>query len=160
MIRKELKSHISRRQSRTTGTGHVVQTIWRFVREEQGKKEQKGKERCQARPAITEINPSHKHRLPLQGRGRQQPHAEVLRNKFVVYLVADVAQRDGLQQPEIVHRLQPEQLDVAGAAACMSGILPWTPMLYVRWTKSSIPYQYVEPWALYSVNAKAGLIET
>ena len=52
----------------------------------------------QAGPAVTEVTSLQNHRegirLPLQGRGRQLLHAEVLRNELTVHLVADVVERD------------------------------------------------------------------
>jgi hypothetical protein len=49
---------------------------------------------------------SHCLRLQLQGRGCQLLQAAVLRNELAVHLVAEVAERDGLEQPEIAHHLQ------------------------------------------------------
>ena len=42
----------------------------------------------------------------------------------MVHLVAEVAERDGLEQPEVLHHLQAGQLHVARAVARVGSVLP------------------------------------
>ena len=78
----------------------------------------------------------------------------VLRNELAVqHLVAEVVERDGLEQPEIVHHLQAGQLDVAQGVAGVCSVLS-------RAVRPRRTGTYVDPWTLYSGNAKAGLIGT
>jgi hypothetical protein len=70
-------------------------------------------------------------------------------NELAVHFVTEVAERDGLAQPEIFHHLQAGKLDVARAVAGVCSVLPRA----VRPTGTE--YRYVDSWTLYLANAKA-----
>ena len=91
-----------------------------IVERERGTRQRKTKNAVREAQTVANVSPH-------TSIGLQLLQAAVLRNELAVHLVAEVAEHDGLEQPEIVHHLQGGTVGRSPSSGGSGSVLPRIP---------------------------------